>query len=220
MCSYCGSKSNARVHDLARHTTSLAKPKRGSRSTDTSYSHKKTDNRHGSTGRKGRNVDNIYLNSSSSIKSYHKNASSYTSRSHRPPCQIGHSKCNTPPNRFRPTSSMTSIDNALFDSFCLASKSLTTQCPSISPQLRTTLISTREASLPSIAIRLRWYHSNPYRGQSPPKYGSLPTTQLSVNASTMPHLPQPRSPLPNTYVDEASATLLSSKNWKPRTKGR
>lgn len=107
---------------------------------------------------------------------------------------------------FLATSSTTSFEDAPFCNFCYSSNTSTTQCRSILPQLRATLINTHEANIPSVTGCLQWCPSNPYRRQCPLKYGSTMTSQHSMNPSSMYLPPQLWNPSQVIYGESVCDT--------------
>lgn len=99
---------------------------------------------------------------------------------------------------FLPSSSTTSINEAPFCQFCLASNLQATQCPEIAPQLSTTLINTHEANLSSMARQPQWCPSSSYCGQSKSTYGIILILQRCPNASIKNHQPKLWKPSPMT----------------------
>lgn len=66
------------------------------------------------------------------------------------------------PRLFLTRISSTSVDDVHYCSFWLALSHRSTQCPAIPVQIRTTLINSCKANLPSISRRSRWPQENTY----------------------------------------------------------
>lgn len=155
--------------------------------------HGKTDNRARNTGCKGSSVNSINSNLSS-VKIESTCKTEWSSQPCSPPTDMRtwQQELQRAPQSVSTPSWTTSVDDGPFCRSCFASKHLTTPFKSHLPHLSATLINTRETSLPFIAIQPQWYPSNRSEWRSPPKFGSAPKTQHSLNPSNTHHTPQPR----------------------------
>lgn len=104
----------------------------------------------------------------------------------------------------------TSIDNAWFFQFYLASSHHTTQCPTSRHQLCFKITKAHETTIPSTSACPSWYPSNSYCGYSRTKYTWPRTVRRFLNASNCTHNIQYIVAL-NRYAAKAAGTLDPAK---------
>lgn len=136
---------------------------------------------------------------------------------HRHPCRFGHSNRNEPTTVLSPFP-LTSINDAPFCRFCLASHHSITQCPAILRQFHTKLIHSWETNLSPIMRCPQLYPPSTYHAWLPQKFGSTTAIQRFEIAPNMLRPHQQRNFPPIAYVVKASATPPPSKKQKRKTR--
>lgn len=185
MHAHWGSRMNATVYDLARHTTSLTKQKHGLHITEAPSHHDNAKNRRGNIGHKDSSVKTLI--------GIHRCGLNLLARMHFPlylaphwqTCSCCNNYGNTPHNEFFPHRqwSQSTIGHSAV-SVCQAIAQPRNVKPSNLSFAWRSSIHAKPNSLKSLDDPEK-YPSNPYRGQLPPKYGTTPTRQYSLNPSNI-----------------------------------
>lgn len=191
------------------HALSLMKPQWRSHSRYKMSKIDKLDIRRRNSGRKCGNLDNVERNPFSTIVILQQTA--FRTPTTPTPVPILHqqhtrkAQSNSPP-------STTTVEDALFDRFCLAASHPTTQWSAIQPQLRARLINICKSNLPTLARENSTDPAKQILRCSPPPAGNSTTKALQPSTTAKNHSPaRQRSPSANQTFSRASRTQPAAK---------